>query len=82
VGTSYVVEEDSLALVDWIPAKNREGLVNHNDFTFTSMPDPFDIFDNMALAVQKSVADTSAAGTDKGGNTQDAVWKYEVSIDW
>ncbi|MHA2202003.1 MAG: hypothetical protein ACXABN_19220 [Candidatus Thorarchaeota archaeon] len=81
VGTSYVCEEDSLALVDWIPAKNREGLVNHNDFTFTSMPDPFGIFDNMALAVQKSVADTSATGTTKGGNTQDAVWKYEVSVD-
>jgi len=82
VGVSYVVEEDSLALVDWIPAKNREGLINHNDFTFTSMPDPFGIFGPMALAVQKSVTDTSSGtGTDTGGNTQDAVWKYEVSID-
>lgn len=80
VGVSYAVEEGSLALVDWIPAKNRQGLM-HDDFTFTSMADPFGIFDNMALAVQKSVADTSATGTNTGGNTQDAVWKYEVSVD-
>jgi hypothetical protein len=80
VGTSYVVEEDSIALVDWIPAKNREGLL-HDDFSFTSLPDPFGIFGPMALAVQKSVADTSGTGTTKGGNTQDAVWVYELSID-
>jgi len=77
IGSSYVVEEDSLALVDWIPAKNRESLADHNDFSFTSIPDPFGIFGPMALAVQKSVADTSSAG----GSYQDAVWKYEVSID-
>ena len=77
VGTSYVVEEDSLALVDWIPAKNREGLINHADFNFTSMPDPFGIFDNMALAVQHKVQNTAAYG----GNSQDAVWLYELSVD-
>ncbi len=81
VGTTYTCEEDSLALVDWIPAKNRESLVDHNDFSFTSIPDPFGIFGPMALAVQKSVADTSATGTTRGGNTQDAVWKYELSVD-
>lgn len=82
IGTSYVCEENSLALVDWIPAKNRESLVDHNDFSFTSIPDPFGIFGPMALAVQKSVVDTSAgSGTNTGGNTQDAVWKYELSLD-
>ena len=82
IGTTYTCEEDSLALVDWIPAKNREGLANHDDMTFTSIADPFDIFGPMALAVQKSVVDTSAgSGTNTGGNTQDAVWKYELSID-
>ena len=79
IGRSYVVEEDSLALVDWIPAKNREGLANHDNFNFTSMPDPFGIFDTFALAVQTKVQDST--GSSKGGNTQDAVWIYEVSID-
>ena len=76
-GTSYAVEADSLALVDWIPAKNREGLPNHGAFGFTSMPDPFGIFDNMALAIEHKVQNSSAIG----GNTQDAVWLYELSVD-
>lgn len=77
LGTSYIVEEDSLALVDWIPAKNRVGLPNHATFDFTSIPDPFGIFDNMALAVEKKVVSNAA----NGGNTQDAVWIYELSVD-
>lgn len=75
--TSYVFEKGSFALVDWIPGKNREGLMNHADFDFTSIPDPFGIFDTMALAIEKTVADTSGSG----GGTQDAVWLYELSID-
>ena len=82
VGVSYVVEEDSLALVDWIPAKNREGLMDHNNMSFTSIADPFGIFGPMALAVQKTVVDTSAgSGSATGGVTQDAVWIYELSLD-
>lgn len=77
IGTSYVVEEDSLALVDWIPPKNRNSLLNHNDFDFTQMPDPFGIFDRLALATQYKVQNSSSYG----GNTQDAVWLYEMSID-
>lgn len=77
VGVSYVVEEDSLALVDWIPAKNRAGLSDHANFTFTSMPDPFGIFDTFALGVQQKVQNSASIG----GNTQDAVWVYEMSID-
>ena len=81
VGTSYVVEEGSLGLVDWIPPKNRNGLMNHANFDFTSMPDPFGIFDNFALAVQKKVQDSTSNDADIGGNSQDAVWLYEMSID-
>jgi hypothetical protein len=77
VGTSYVVEEGALGLVDWIPPKNRNGLLGHADFDFTAMPDPFGIFDNFSLAVEKKVQDSSGIG----GNTQDAVWLYEMSID-
>lgn len=79
--TSYVCERGSLALVDWIPAKNRENLV-HGLWDFTAIPDPMGIFDSgMALAVYKTVQDSSAGGSDIGGNTQDAVWLYELSID-
>jgi len=72
-----VCEDNSLALVDWIPAKNREGLIGHAEWDFTSFPDPFGIFDTMALAVQKKVQNTSTYG----GNSQDAVTLYEMSVD-
>lgn len=77
VGRSYVCEDNSLALVDWIPSKNREGLMDHAAFSFTSMPDPFGIFDTMALGIQKKVQNSSTWG----GNSQDAAWFYEVSVD-
>ena len=80
IGTSYAVEEGALALVDWIPFKNRQGLSNHNGWDFTNIPDPFNIFDPMALAIQKKVQDSSAAGVNIGGDTQDAVWLYELSV--
>jgi hypothetical protein len=80
VGTSYAVEVDSLGLVDWIPPKNRNGLV-HGIKEFTQIGDPFGIFDRMALMTEKQVLDSSSGGTNRGGNTQDAVWLYELSVD-
>jgi len=77
VGTTYVCEENSLALVDWIPAKNRIGLPKHAAFSFTSIPDPFGIFDTMALGIQQKVESSASYG----GNSQDAVWHYELSLD-
>jgi hypothetical protein len=79
--TSYVVEAGSLALVDWIPGKNREGLISHAEWDFTQMPDPFGIFDRFALAVQKKVWDSTDGDKDIGGTSQDAVWVYEMSVD-
>jgi len=82
IGTTYAVEDNSIALVDWIPGKNRgSGVPDHNGWSFTNIPDPFQIFDRMALATQPKVLDTSAAGTNTGGNTQDIVWLYELSVD-
>lgn len=78
--TSYVVEANSLAFVDWTPGKNREGLT-HATWEFNTIPDPFGIFDNMALAMQPKVQDSSGTGSSIGGNTQDAVWLYELSVD-
>jgi hypothetical protein len=80
-GNSYVIPAGTIALVDWIPGKNREGYINHGLWDFTAMPDPFGLFDTMAVAVYKTVQDSSSGGEDIGGNTQDAVWLYEVSID-
>lgn len=77
-GTTYVCEEGSLGLIDWIPSKNRgSGMRNHAEWDFLSIPDPFRIFDNMALAVQAKVKNSYG----DGGDTQDAVWIYELSED-
>jgi hypothetical protein len=35
----------------------------------------------MALMTEYKVQDSSAGGANIGGNTQDAVWLYELSID-
>ena len=76
-GTTYAVEEGSLGLVDWIPGKNRgSGLKNHAEWDFVNMPDPMGIFDQLAVAVQKKVQNSTASG----GDTQDAVWLYEISL--
>lgn len=80
VGTSFVIERGGLGLVDWIPAKNRAGMMGHAEWDFTQIPDPAGIFDRMALAVQKKVQDSSATGSAIGGNTQDVVWLYELSV--
>ena len=82
--TSYVVEAGSLALLDWIPGKNREGLISHAEWDFTQMPDPFGIFDRMAVAVQKKVQNSTSSGSGAqslNGTSQDAVWLYEISLD-
>lgn len=75
-GTSYVVPTASIASVDWIPDKNRIGLDHAGAWRFDSIPDPFGIFDQLALATYETVIDGSTAG---GG--QDAVYTYEMSVD-
>jgi hypothetical protein len=80
IGASYVVEQNSLGLVDWIPAKNRQGLM-HGVHQFTQIPDPFGIFDRLALATEYKVQDSTSGGENIAGNTQDAVWLYELSVD-
>lgn len=76
-GTSYVVPAASVALVDWIPEKNRRGMMGFaGAWDFDQIPDPFGIFDRMALAKYESVVDGSTAG-----GAQDAVHTYELSVD-
>jgi len=75
-GTSYVVPSASVALVDWVPQKNRTGMMNHGLWDFMTIPDPFGIFDSLAIAVYKTVIDGSTAG-----GAQDAIYIYEMSVD-
>lgn len=75
--TGYVVPKGTIGLVDWIPGKFKEGLVNHAEWDFMGIPDPFGTFDQMSLAVQKKVQ----SGAGYSGSTQDAVWLYEVGVD-
>jgi hypothetical protein len=74
-GTSYVVPVASVGLVDWIPEKNREGL-KHGIWDFNAIPDPFGVFDRLALATYYTVADGSTYG-----GPQDAQWIFEMSVD-
>ena len=78
--TTYAVESRGLGLVDWVPAKNRETLM-HGLWDFSTMPDPMGIFDRFALATYKTVQDSTDGDADIGGNTQDAVWLFEMSVD-
>lgn len=74
-GTSYVVPAASVALMDWVPGKNREGM-KHGIWEFKTIPDPFGIFDRLALAVYETVANGSTYG-----GAQDAQWLFEMSVD-
>jgi len=78
--TTYAVESRGLGLVDWVPAKNRETLM-HGLWDFSTMPDPMGIFDRLALATYKTVQDSTDGDADIDGNTQDAVWLFEMSVD-
>lgn len=75
-GTSYVVPAQTIALVDWIPQVNRQGLPNHGIWDFASMADPFGIFEQMALAHTKTVINNTSVG-----GPQDPVYIYELSVD-
>lgn len=75
-GTSYILETNSVAIADWIPAANREG-VRQGDRTWTTMPDPFGYPWSWSVFRVESCSDTSS----EGGNTQDPVITWEVSLD-
>lgn len=81
LNTNYVVPIRTIGLIDWIPGKNREGMVNHGLWSFTSMPDPTGLFDALALAQYNTVVDNSSGGNNTGGSSQDASWLYELSVD-
>ena len=81
-GTSYIIEEGGIALLDWIPSINRKGQVAESGHIWTTMADPFGFPFTWAVHIIDDCADTSFATTgDRRGATQDYVRIYEISCD-
>ena len=81
-GTSYIVEEGGIALLDWIPAINRNGNESKKGEVWTTMPDPFGYPLTWAVFITDGCANTTySTGTDPRGATQDYVRTYEFSVD-
>lgn len=80
-GISYFTAPNTLAVIDWIPVQNRNGV---GSMEYATKDNPF--FTNMihptlgvpcAVHFYKEGADTSASN----GDEQDVVWQFEVSVD-
>jgi len=81
-GTSYIVEEGGIAVLDFIPFINRRGEESKKGEVWTTMPDPFGRPLTWSVFKIDGCTDTtySTAG-DPRGFTQDYVVTYEISID-
>lgn len=81
-GTSYIIEEGGIAVLDWIPAINRRGEESRKGEVWTTMRDPFGYPFTWAVYIVDGCTDTTySSGTDPRGATQDYVRTYEFSID-
>jgi len=81
-GTSYIVEEGGIALLDWIPAINRRGNESKKGEVWTTMKDPFGYPFTWSVYIVDGCADTTfGSGTDPKGGTQDFTRTYEFSLD-
>jgi len=78
-GTSYIVEDGGIAVLDFIPFLNRMGKKADGGEVWTTMPDPFGYPLTWSVYRTDGCADTSGGGL--GGSTQDYVVIYEISID-
>jgi hypothetical protein len=76
-GTSYVVEQGGLAVLDFIPFLNRTGKKSEKGEIWTTFPDPFGMPFTWSLYITDGCADT----TSTGGSTQDYQRIYEFSLD-
>jgi len=76
-GTSYVVEVGGISAIPWIPLRNRRGVAGHGEYDWFSIPDPFGKLGTLAVFRNRTCSDTS----DYGGDVQDAVSIYEISVD-
>ncbi len=75
-GTNYIFEDNAVAVIDWIPGMNRRGFENKEGI-WTTMDDPFGYPFQWSVFRKEICSDTTA----DGGNTQDAVTIWEISLD-
>lgn len=81
-GTSYIVEEGGIALLDWIPPLNRAGQVSDKGERWYTMPCPFGTGLTWSVFSYDGCVDsTYSQGTNPRGGTQDYRRIYEFSID-
>lgn len=78
-GVTYAIPEGAVAALPWIPLANRTNQGDENGATglLTSFADPLGTGLQFALSLYKKRADTNAIG----GEYQDFVTEFEVSID-
>lgn len=81
-GTAYAIPEGAVVALPWIPSQNRnnvgvdtDGSGNEGAFTFIS--DPLGSGLDFAIHYKKGLADTNS----DGGEYQDVVTEFEVSVD-
>lgn len=75
-GYGYILPQNTVGLLTWIPPENREGKTTRLQ-TYTSMNDPFGLGIQGALHIYETKADNSAAG----GELQDENIEYELTVD-
>ncbi len=75
-GYGYIIPEDTVGMLTWIPKANRENKTTRLQ-TYTTMKDPFGLGLEGALHIYEAKADNSAAG----GELQDENIEYELTID-
>jgi len=81
-GTSYIVEEGGIALLDWIPFINRRGQESKAGEVWTTMKDPFGYPFTWSVYITDGCVDsTFSQGTNPKGSTQDYLRTYEFSLD-
>jgi len=81
-GTSYIIEEGGIAVLDWIPFLNRKGQIAESGHVWTTMKDQFGYPFTWAVHIIDDCMDTSFGHTgDMRGATQDYVRTYEISLD-
>lgn len=77
-GDAYFIPEGTIGMVDWIPSQNRQGVGNFESVLggYGTIVDPISGL-TFAIHGYSDRADTSSAG----GDTQDVVTNWEVSVD-
>ncbi len=78
LGAGYFIPEGTIGVVDWIPAQNRSGYGDLESYVggFSSIVDPISGM-TFALHGYQNRANTAASG----GDTQDVVMEWEISVD-